>query len=196
MKKIYVAILISFTSLMASATIHPVQVLAGSFSPATVNALVGDTIGWTWTGGTHTTTSTTIPVCGVPWDSPISAGNPVWAIVVPCAGTYNYVCTPHGFTGVINVTSTAGIPAVDAANGLPAVSPNPSASGIFNLSFANANTLPERIYIVDPTGKKIMEETFVSTALSRTLNLQSFAKGVYFLVMQTQNQKKVMKLVR
>jgi plastocyanin len=196
MKKIYITILVSLTALMANATVHTVSVESSFFNPSVVNAQCGDTIAWILGAGSHTTTSTSVPSCGIPWNAPINVSSPAFAIVVPCAGTYNYVCTPHGFTGVINVTCTTGMDDAKADADAPMVYPNPSANGMFNVSFAQNENAPKRVYIVDTKGKKIVDETFDSAALSRTFNLQSAAPGVYFLVSEGVKGKKVTKLVR
>jgi plastocyanin len=45
----------------ANATTHVVTVQNFSFAPSSFTALVGDTVEWEWVGGSHTTTSLTIP---------------------------------------------------------------------------------------------------------------------------------------
>lgn len=109
MKKLYAVLLLSSSVSFANAAIVAIAVQASSFSPASATAQCGDTVVWGWAGsGTHTTTSTTIPGCATPWNAPISAASFSFAITVPCTGTYNYVCSPHGFTGTIVVTGSCG----------------------------------------------------------------------------------------
>lgn len=196
MKKIYTIILLSLTVTMAKATVHTVQVLSGSFNPSTVNAVCGDTVAWVLVSGAHTTTSTGIPSCATSWDAPINPNNPAFAIQIPnCAGTYNYVCTPHGFTGVIIVTCSVGID--EAANeNFPTISPNPSVDGIFNLTFSKNENMEKRVYVVTTDGKKITDENISSLATNHVINLQSYAEGIYFLVMEGTKERRVMKLVR
>lgn len=210
MKKIYVAILVSFTSLLASATVHTVTVGPSSFNPPTVTAVCGDTVAWVLASGSHTTTSTSVPVCATAWNANINSTTPAFAIVVPCAGTYNYHCTPHLFTGVINVTCTTGIEGVSANEDAPSVYPNPSANGIFNVTFGDVRAihespqqLPKRVYIVDTKGKRIMDvsvgaihESPVHESPVHVINLQSCASGVYFLITEGEKGRRVTKLVR
>src|SRR3954451_3578464 len=78
------------------------------FSPATVNATVGDTIVWIWTGPTvHTTTSTTVPSGASAWDSNImDAANAIFSYKLTTAGAYSYFCAIHpNMLGTINVTA-------------------------------------------------------------------------------------------
>ena len=97
-------------ALSLRAAVHTVQVADFSFTPANVNAVCGDTVLWIWVGGTHTTTSTTIPACAASWDAPINSSVGMFMYVIPCAGNYSYVCTVHpGMTGTITATCVTGI---------------------------------------------------------------------------------------
>ena len=91
-------------------TSHIVFVNGGSFTPSSLSIPLGDTIIWVWSGtGSHTTTSQAlgIPAGAAPWDNPIDAGNLSFFYVPTVLGTYNYLCTPHGFTGQFTVTSSS-----------------------------------------------------------------------------------------
>jgi len=90
---------------IANAKINEVQVLSNSFSPASMNVSVGDTVRWTIVSGFHTTTSTSVPAGAATWDQPISPFSPTYEYIVTKAGTYNYQCTPHGFTGAFNASA-------------------------------------------------------------------------------------------
>jgi plastocyanin len=82
------------------------------FSPSDLTINAGDTIIWTWTEGSHTTTSTQIPVGAVAWDQGINSNSPVFMYSPAIAGSYNYVCSPHasmGMTGHFTVINTSGI---------------------------------------------------------------------------------------
>jgi len=74
------------------------------------------------------------------------------------------------------------------------VYPNPSEDGIFTLSFTANNNLPKRIYVMTADGRKIMDETFSSAATNHALNLQPYASGIYFLVMENEKGRRVFKL--
>ena len=113
-KKVLFAATIIFGSTTASfATIHVVKVSNFQFSPKTTNAVIGDTIVWMWKNGSHTTSSTTIPVGAMPWNAPMDSTHKIFGIRVMIAGTYNYRCNIHPLSmkGVIHVTAglTAGL---------------------------------------------------------------------------------------
>jgi hypothetical protein len=141
-----------------------------------------------------------------------------FSCVQPYTGTYNFLITGDTlrFT-VINdlcfqrlsyfnlhyfLRITTGIEDINPIS--PAnISPNPSADGIFNLSFNDVRAihespqrLPKRIYVLSADGRKIMEEMFSSAATNHIINLQSCASGIYFLVMENDLGRKVSKLIR
>jgi plastocyanin len=76
---------------------HKVTVSDFQFTPAVVNARVGDTISWSWQTGSmaHTTTSVTIPSGAAPWNSPMDATTPRFRYRITTAGTYRYQCNIH-----------------------------------------------------------------------------------------------------
>jgi plastocyanin len=74
-----------------------ITVGGNQFSPANRTITVGDTIVWSFTGGTHTTTSTGF------WDSgERSSGS--FSRQFNSAGSFGYFCDIHSFmTGTITV---------------------------------------------------------------------------------------------
>src|SRR5665213_859720 len=105
LKKMLVLACLSL-ALFARATVITVTVASNSFSPASFNAVVGDTIEWVWAGGTHTTTSTSVPAGAATWNHPMTSSNTTFQYVVTIAGTYNYWCAIHTtmMEGTITVT--------------------------------------------------------------------------------------------
>lgn len=95
-----------FDAEKAYAVKHVVNVQNYVFVPANLNVNVGDTIRWVWINGTHTTTSTTIPVGAPAWDEPITSSNTFYEYRVAVAGTYNYLCTPHANSQIGHFTAT------------------------------------------------------------------------------------------
>ena len=108
MKKIIFLSTCIFVSLLAHGTTHIVHVANFSFSPATVNAIVGDTMTWIWDNGGHTTTSTSVPAGAATWNSPINATSTSFSYKITVAGTYQYWCTIHqpNMAGTINVSGS------------------------------------------------------------------------------------------
>jgi len=95
------------------ATTHEVQVANFQFTPASLNANVGDTIKWVWVSGFHTTTSRTIPGGASAWDETMSSGSTTFSYKITTAGTYNYVCIPHEDGGMIGtITASTVLPVV------------------------------------------------------------------------------------
>lgn len=114
MKKHLLFICLLLAGLYAQATVYTIQVANFQFSPSSVNAVVGDTITWTWVSGDHTTTckpavnsSTSLPAGAAVWDNDINSASLSFSYVLAVAGTYNYLCLPHQsfMTGVLNVSS-------------------------------------------------------------------------------------------
>ncbi|MGE5457176.1 MAG: plastocyanin/azurin family copper-binding protein, partial [Methanococcaceae archaeon] len=103
-----VTLITSFFSVTeAFAVKHVVNVQNYAFVPANLNVQVGDTIRWVWINGSHTTTSTTIPVGAPAWDEPINSSNTFYEYRVSVVGVYNYLCTPHANTQIGHFTATA-----------------------------------------------------------------------------------------
>ena len=119
MKKILLlaALLIASVS-AASAADHRVRVADFAFTPATVNAVVGDTISWKWQDGMHTTTSVNIPAGAMPWNALIDVSHTQFRIRLTVPGTYSYQCTfhiPQGMTGriLVSAASPGQVPATN-----------------------------------------------------------------------------------
>ena len=77
-----------------------VNVSSYVFTPSSFTINIGDTIKWVWVGGTHTTTSLTIPAGAAAWDDPINSSKTSFIYVPAKTGTYNYKCTFHFAMGM------------------------------------------------------------------------------------------------
>jgi plastocyanin len=102
----------------ASAARIRVRVQNFTFTPATINAQVGDVIIWRWVNGMHTTTSTSVPAGARTWNSPLDSAHLQFRYRVQVAGTYQYQCNFHfaqGMVGtiVVSAASPNQVPAVD-----------------------------------------------------------------------------------
>src|SRR5690349_8208450 len=103
------ALLIGSVSAAWSAD-HRVTAAGISFTPATINANVNDTVSWSWGNGMHTTTSVSIPAGAAPWNSPLDSTHRRFRVRLRVAGTYTYQCNFHaaqGMTGTIVVSATS-----------------------------------------------------------------------------------------
>lgn len=74
---------------------HVVTVASFQFAPTNLSVTVGDVITWQHVSGTHTTTSTSVPVGAQPWDSPINLSNLTFSYTVEEPGDYSFVCSIH-----------------------------------------------------------------------------------------------------
>ena len=77
-------------------------------APRTISAQVGDIVIWHWVNGMHTTTSTSVPVGALPWNSPIDSTHMQFRYRLQVAGTYQYQCNFHfaqGMRGTIVVSA-------------------------------------------------------------------------------------------
>ena len=104
------AAVISITASFAQ-TKHKIKVSNFQFSPKTTNAILGDIIIFVWVSGTHTTTSTTIPVGARAWDTAMDINHPKFKYKLKKTGTYNFKCSihPSTMTGSIIVTGALDI---------------------------------------------------------------------------------------
>lgn len=117
MKKLSLFLIGFFCSISTFAVTWVVSVANFSFSPATVNATVGDVIQFNWLNGGHTTTcgpalaGTVLPSGAAAWNSVMSSGTPTFSYTLTTAGTYTYGCAPHwgggaGMKGTLVVSGT------------------------------------------------------------------------------------------
>jgi plastocyanin len=166
-----------------------VSALAMSFAPDTISAAVGDTINWVWTGGIHTTTSTTIPTGALTWNAALDLTHTSFRYVISIPGTYNYQCNLHFLLGMVGVIQASPIGIEPVSSNVPGKYelyqnfPNP-----FNpsttIQFDIAERVPVDISIYDMRGAKIA--TLVSEQLSAgsykvTWDGSSGPSGAYFI---------------
>ncbi|MBL0314871.1 MAG: hypothetical protein IPP69_03500 [Flavobacteriales bacterium] len=82
MKKLYSSFLILslLSCFSAKAEIITIDQSGTTFSPNAINVNVGDVIHFVWSGGTHNTTSVTVPAGAATWASPLTMANPTLTI--------------------------------------------------------------------------------------------------------------------
>ena len=131
---------ISFITL-AEATVHTVNIMNFSFTPSSFTASVGDTVKWVWIGGSHTTTSTSVPSGAATWSNPMNSSSTTFEYVITTPGTYNYWCAIHTTMMEASFTVTpASVPSIsNNTSTFAKVYPNP-ANGVINVQL---NTSPD-----------------------------------------------------
>ena len=109
--KFFLSLFIFFTAVAVHATIHEVHVADFHFTPGHFDAIVGDTVKWTWDNGTHTTTGTSvnIPQGADTWDAPMDASNQSFEYVIKIAGDYFYFSKLDGDMSA-SFTATGTLP--------------------------------------------------------------------------------------
>jgi plastocyanin len=103
LKRILLAFILIFSVAVANAATQTVTLSGFTFSPSSFSINLGDTVKWVFVSGTHTTTSTTIPVGATSWNHDINSSpvNTSFTYVPSVAGTYNYQCNIHVGFGMI-----------------------------------------------------------------------------------------------
>jgi plastocyanin len=175
MKKLYALLfaLIGFTA--ANATIHTVTVASNSFTPSSFTAMVGDTVRWVWSSGTHTTTSTSVPTGATTWNANMTSTSTTFQYVIPAAGTYNYECTIHsGMTGSFTA-SGVGIVKNGGTSAL-VLFPNPAKD---KLTITH-NTV-DAIQVFDMVGSIVMKQSVEATETKTVVEIGTLPSGVYFV---------------
>jgi plastocyanin len=114
MKKIVLSVLLSFTLIgLAAATTIDVTVGDFYFSPVSFDAVVGDTVVWTYDSSataTHTTTSTSVPNGASGWDHTFTGPGDSYAYVITVEGVYEYHCAIHPTTMIASFSTSVPLP--------------------------------------------------------------------------------------
>jgi plastocyanin len=106
-----------FAPVNAFATKHIITVQNYVFNPDNItNVVVGDTMRWVWVNGTHTTTSTVIPLGAATWNSSITSSATSFEYKVTVAGVYNYKCSIHVSMNMVGTfTASAPVPTLNVS---------------------------------------------------------------------------------
>ena len=162
----------------ANATVHTVTVQNISFSPATFNAVVGDTVEWVWASGTHTTTSRGIPNGAATWNNDMNSSSTIFKYKITTAGTYNYWCAIHTtmMEASFTVTAATGVqPVTSNTKPMAKFFPNP-ATNLLNIHL-NINPHNNTLIISDIQGKELVNK--ILPDVDNTIDISSWKKGVY-----------------
>lgn len=185
------AIMITFFLSPVYATTHNVSVANFSFSPANINATVGDTIKWNWSNGGHTTTcngssGTIRPSGAAPWNANINSGSPTFSYVLTVEGDYHYVCTPHApdMAGNINASPSSITQLTEIVRGyeLSQNYPNPF-NPATNIKFSVLKSSVVTLKIYSNLGQEVatlVNEKLSSGAYRVDWNAADFTSGIYY----------------
>lgn len=178
-------LIIFFSFLMmifsSKAIVHDISVNSNSFSPNSItNVQVGDVIRWTLDGGSHTTTSVSVPAGASTWDYTFSGIGDTFDYTVTVAGSYSYKCNFHGgMTG----TFTALVLGVENNKDVALFSVFPS---LFNNFINVTHPFKTSIVLIDVYGKLVYFSE-VSQTEQTIISSSELDKGLYILVMKTSN---------
>lgn len=155
MKKFVLSLasLFLFFTITNAATIT-VHVANFQFTPAAVNAVVGDVIHWVWDNGSHTTTSVTIPAGAATWNANMNTTSKTFDYTITVVGTYDYHCIPHAPNMAGTITATAALPVV--------------------LSYLNVSSTAGNKAML--TWKTLSEQNTASFIIKRSTNGSSFTE--------------------
>lgn len=200
------AIMIAFfISNAESATIN-VTVANFSFTPANINANVGDTIKWIWSNGGHTTTcngtnGTSRPTGAAPWNANINSGSPSFSYVLTVAGSYHYVCLPHApdMAGDINVSlsSITQLSEIVKSFELSQNYPNPF-NPTTNIKFSVLNSSVVTLKIYSSLGQEVatlVNEKLNSGTYRVDWNAADFTSGIYYYTIKSREFAETKKML-
>ena len=150
--------------------------------------MVGDTIIFQHAGGTHTTTSVSVPSGAAEWNSPISAANPTFIYVVTTAGAYAYVCTPHASDmagGFLASAAPVSVANVNSSELEYSAGVNSDRQAFVRID--NPVNSDVQIQIMDITGKSVANVYSGPLGTGETVlkaDMSAFNSGIYFVRME------------
>lgn len=207
MIKHLLTLLLIGASACSYATNHLISISGFSFTPATVNASVGDTVTWN-VPSPHTATEVSQSTWNANGSTPLSGGfdftsantsNGTSFIVCSSAGTRWYVCQLHagmGMKGQINV-ATSSVQEVAGAATLSAY-PNP-VSNILHLNISNAQHVSDAtVEVINIIGKVVMKTSVIAlqSGDGLSMDVSILPKGVYFVKLSGNNELRPIRFVK
>jgi plastocyanin len=174
-------------SLQMSATVHIVSQVGFLFEPASFNLVVGDTVRFVRTSGTHNTSSTSVPEGAATWFSPLTSSVTEFDYKVEVAGEYNYECTLHpgqigSFTAEVAPNSVQNVSraAID-------MNVHTSANGNLTVRVLNASGDKATVTMLDITGREVAtlhQGVIASDDFTIRQDVSVFQRGIYFVRFQ------------
>jgi plastocyanin len=117
MKKLSLLFLfVAFLFTGAKAATINVSVTDFAFTPLSFTVQVGDTVVWTLTSGSHTTTSTSVPAGAASWDYTFTGPGDTFSYIVQVEGVYEYWCAIHTIDMRASFSTKVSLPFVEDFN--------------------------------------------------------------------------------
>jgi plastocyanin len=155
---------------------HEVLVRDFDFFPLQVDATVGDTIHFIWTGEIpHTATSDATSGPDV-WDSGLLGNGAMYEVVIQTAGEHPYYCIPHGQPGGIGMAGT--IVAVDDCD-----DDELNVQVSFNVNYPEGTG-----YLIAVDGQETASANYNTTSSLQSFTLPLIADGSNYLIRITDNE--------
>ncbi len=198
----FTVIMALFLTMLASTSFSTtINVTAQSnvFVPANINVVVGDTIRWNRTTGSHTTTcdgteGSTRPAGAPAWNSPLTSSSPTFRYVVTVPGTYHYICEPHAPDMSGNITATVSTAITQLTELVDSYElsqnyPNPF-NPTTNIKFSIENSSKVSLTIYNSVGievETLINENLTSGAYKIEWNAVNYPSGVYYYKIESAN---------
>ncbi len=114
MRKYLLTFLLSLAIIgLASANTFNIDVSSFAFTPSSLDAAVGDTLIWTLSSGSHTTTSISVPAGAASWDYTFSGVGDSFSYVIAVEGVYEYHCALHPTLMIASFETQVPLPMIE-----------------------------------------------------------------------------------
>tara|TARA_B100001175_G_scaffold17_1_gene37 strand:- start:967 stop:1467 length:501 start_codon:yes stop_codon:yes gene_type:complete len=154
---------------------------------------IGDSVTWTWGGGTHNLRSTG----GVEsFDSGYFTGpGPQFSHTFTIPGVTTYICDPHpnSMYGSVTVLGTASTNEIDDFNFK--LYPNPVIDMV-NLTFDSSFENSFKVEIYDTLGRLSFTQNKLSTGNKLSFNISELERGIYILKLYNNDKISVQRIIK
>ena len=154
---------------------------------------IGDSVTWTWGGGTHNLRSTG----GVEsFDSGYFTGpGPQFSHTFTIPGVTTYICDPHpnSMYGSVTVLGTASTNEIDDFNFK--LYPNPVIDTV-NLTFESSFENSFKVEIYDTLGRLSFTQNKLSTGNKLSFNISELERGIYILKLYNNDKISVQRIIK